>query len=111
MTEDEVKQVMISGKLIGIAGLGVVIQKAAQTFQGSPDEEIQNSLLAAVSINNYIPAAARDAYGRALLREFKISQNLPVEQELFNRLTIAVLGEVALVAASWSPMFAIFCRK
>ena len=93
MTEDEVKQVMIQGKLIGIAGLGVVIQKAAQTFQGSPDEEIQNSLLAAVSINNYIPAAAREAYGRALLREFKIAQNLPVEQELFNRLTIAVLGE------------------
>lgn len=92
MAEDEVRQVMIQGRLIGIVGLDDVIMKTVQTLQGSTDEEIQNSLLEAVSINNYIPAAARETYGRALLREFKIAQNLPVEQDSFNGLIIAVLG-------------------
>ena len=92
MAEDEVRQVMIQGRLIGIVGLDAVIMKTAQTLQGSTEEEIQNSLLETVSINNYIPAAAREAYGRALLREFKIAQNLPVEQDSFNGLIIAVLG-------------------
>jgi len=92
MAEDDVRQVMIHGRLIGIVGLDDVIMKTAQTLQGSTDEKIQNSLLAAVSINNYIPAAAREDYGRALLREFKIAQNLPVEQDSFNGLIIAILG-------------------
>ena len=92
MAEDEVRQVMIQGRLIGIVGLDAVIMKTAKTLQGSTEEEIQNSLLETVSINNYIPAAAREAYGRALLREFKIAQNLPVEQDSFNGLIIAVLG-------------------
>ena len=92
MVEDEVRQVMIHGRLIGIVGLDDVIVKTAKTLQGRTDEEIQNSLLAAVSMNNYIPAATREAYGRALLREFKIAQNLPVEQDSFNGLIIAVLG-------------------
>jgi len=92
MAEDEVRQVMIHGRQVGIVGLDDVIMKTAQSFQGSTDEKIQNSLLEAVSIKNYIPAAAREDYGRALLREFKIAQNLPVEQDSFNGLIIAILG-------------------
>ena len=92
MAEDEVRQVMISGRLIGIVGLDDVIMKTAQTLHGSTDEEIKNSLLAAVSINNYIPAAALEDYGRVLLHELKIAQNLPVEQDSFDGLIIAVLG-------------------
>ena len=82
MAEDDVRQVMISGRLIGIVGLDYVIMKTVQTIQGSTDEEIQNSLL----------AAAREDYGRALLRELKIAQNLPVEQDSVDGLIIAVLG-------------------
>jgi hypothetical protein len=92
VAEDEVRQVMISGKMIGIVGLDDAIGQAAQTLLTSTDEEIQKSLLNAVSINNYIPAAANEAYGRALLREFKIAQNLPAQQDSFNGLMIAVLG-------------------
>ena len=103
MAEDEVRQVMIQGRLIGIVGLDDFIMKIAQILHGSTDEEIQNSLLAAVSINNYIPATAREAYGRALLREFKIAQNLPVEQDSFNGLIIAVLGTGCLLYTSPSP--------
>jgi hypothetical protein len=92
MAKDDVKQVMISGKLIGIVGLDDVIAKAVQTLQDRTDAEIKNSLLAAVSENNYIPGSTRDAYGQVLLREFKIAQNIPVEQDSFNGLVIAILG-------------------
>ena len=92
MAEAEIRQVMIHGRQVGIAGLDDLIEKTVQTLQGGTDEEIQNSMLAAVSINNYIPAAAREAYGQALLREFKIAQNLPAQQDSFKGLTIAVLG-------------------
>jgi hypothetical protein len=92
MAEDDVRQIMISGRLIGIVGLDDVIMKTVQALHGSKEEEIKNSLLASVSKNNYIPAAAREDYGRALLRELKIAQNLPVEQDSFDGLIIAVLG-------------------
>jgi hypothetical protein len=92
VAEAEIRQVMIHGRQVGIAGLDDLIEKTVQTLQGGTDEEIQNSMLAAVSINNYIPAAAREAYGQALLREFKIAQNLPAQQDSFKGLTIAVLG-------------------
>ncbi len=92
MAEGEVRQVIISGMLVGIVGLDDVIMKTAPSLQGSTDEETQNRLLEAVSINNYIPAAALEAYRLALLREFKIAHNLPVEKDLFNGLTIAVFG-------------------
>jgi small redox-active disulfide protein 2 len=92
MAKDNVRQVMIQGKLIGIVGLDDVIAKTANALQGSEDNEIQGALLAAVAENNYIPESARDAYGQALLREFKIAQKIPVEQDSFNGLTIVVLG-------------------
>jgi len=60
--EDEVRQVMISGRLIGIVGLDDVIMKTAQTLQGSKDKKL------------------------------KIAKNLPVEQDSFDGLIIAVLG-------------------
>jgi hypothetical protein len=92
MAKDEIRQVMICGKLIGIIGLDDILVNTAQTLQGSTDTEIQNSLLAAVSENNYIPDSARNDYGQALLREFKIAQKIPVEQDSFNGLIIAILG-------------------
>jgi len=72
MAEDDVRQVMIFGRLIGIVGLDDVIMKTVQTIQGSTNEEIQNSLLTAVSINNYIPAAAREDHGRAEIACFGV---------------------------------------
>jgi small redox-active disulfide protein 2 len=90
--ENEIKQIMINDRLIGIVGLDVAIQTIAKTAKDKTAEEIQDMLLAAVSSGNYIPAAARDAYGKAFLREFKIAQGLPVEPETLHGLTILVLG-------------------
>ena len=39
-----------------------------------------------------MPFKAQDVYGRALLREFKIAQGLPVAEEPSQGLNIAVLG-------------------
>ena len=92
MAEDQIRQVMIQGKLIGIAGLDNAISETARALYESGDEEIKKSLLDSISISNYVPSSARDAYGNALLREFKIAQGIPVEQDSFDGLTIAVLG-------------------
>jgi len=54
VTKAEVKQLMIKGKLIGIAGLDDAIGRAASILQGRTDQEIKNSLLAVVAVNNKV---------------------------------------------------------
>jgi len=92
MSEGEIKQIMINDRLIGLVGLDAAIKQTVKSQLGKTDIEIQNILLEAVSTDNYIPVAVRSAYGRAILREFKIAQGLPVEPENKHGLTIAVLG-------------------
>jgi small redox-active disulfide protein 2 len=92
MSNDEIKQIMINDRLIGIVGLDAAIKQTEKLQMGKTDDEIKQILLKAVSIDNYIPVTAQAAYGRALLREFKITQGLSVEPVNINGLTIAVLG-------------------
>jgi small redox-active disulfide protein 2 len=94
MPKNEIKQVMIKGRLIGISGLAEAIKEIAGTPRGASDEEIQTKLLELISLNNYIPMRAQEAYGKAVLREFKIAQGLPVPiaTEDIPGLRIAVLG-------------------
>jgi hypothetical protein len=90
MTEEAIKQIMINGRLIGIVGLCDAINKIK--MQTGSDEEIKNNLLKDISVNNYIPDSAHDAYGTALLREFKISQGMSVDEEPLQGLNIEVVG-------------------
>ena len=92
MANDDIKQIMINGHLVGIAGLSDILEKTAKNHQGKSDEDIKNILLSDVIINNYVPQAAMDVYGQALLREFKISQGLPAAEEPVHGLNIMVLG-------------------
>jgi len=92
MSEGEIRQIIINDRLIGIVGLDAAIEQTAKAQKGKTDIEIQNILLEAISTDNYIPSAAQAAYGRAVLREFKIAQGLSVEQETTHGLTITVLG-------------------
>jgi len=92
MAEDEIKQIMINGRLVSILGLEDSINKIAKNYKGKSDEEIKNGLLQEISIDNYVPPATIDAYGHALLREFKIAQGLSVAKENIPGLNIAVLG-------------------
>lgn len=90
MADDNIKQIMINGHLVGIVGLCDAIKKIDP--QNRSDEEIKNNLLTDISVNNYIPSSARDAYGNALLREFKITRGLPVAEEPVEGLSIEVVG-------------------
>ncbi len=92
MPDDSVKQVMINNRLIGIIGLENAIAKTKSDYTGKSDSDISDYLIQALSGKNYIPDDARDAYAKALLREYKIAQNLPVEPAPVNGLRIYVLG-------------------
>jgi small redox-active disulfide protein 2 len=92
MSKKEIKQVMINGRLIGIGGLDEAINEITFIYKGLSDDEIQKRLLELISLRNYIPSAMQEAYGKAVLREFKIAQGLPVATEDVAGLKIAVLG-------------------
>ncbi len=92
MPDDSVKQVMIDNRVIGLIGLENAIAKAKTDFAGKSDSDISDYLIQAVSSKNYIPDEARDVYAKALLREYKVAQNLPVEPAPVSGLRIYVLG-------------------
>lgn len=92
MAENEIKQVMINGRLIGISGLTEAIREVAGIAESLTDDEIRKRLLELVALRNYIPAGAREAYGKAVLREFKIAQGDSVDEEPVSGFRIAVVG-------------------
>ncbi len=92
MPQNEIKQIMINGRLIGIVGLDEAIKEAARLQKDLGDDEIQKRLLEIISLDNYIPATMQEAYKKAVWREFKIARGLPVEVENIPGLRIAVLG-------------------
>lgn len=92
MPINEIKQVMINGRLIGIAGVDGAIKEVAKLQKDLSDEEIAARLFEIISLNNYIPAKMREDYKKALLREFKIDRGLPTAAENIPGLRIGVLG-------------------
>lgn len=92
MSENEITQIMVDGRLVGITGFQKALKKAAESPLKENDNAIQEILLDAIVSDNYVPASARAAYGRALLREFKTAQGIPVTPENFRGLTISILG-------------------
>ena len=92
MAKNEIKQIMINDHLVGIVGLDDIIKKTAETQRGKSDDDIKKILLSEIAVNNYVPSKARDVYGHALLREFKLAQGIPVDEEPSQGLNIAVLG-------------------
>lgn len=92
MADNEIKQVMINGRLIGISGLTEAIKEIAGISKSLSDNEIQKKLLELISAYNYIPASAEEAYGKAILREFKTAQGEHVDEEPVSGFRIAVLG-------------------
>ena len=92
MPKNEIKQVMINGRLIGISGLNEAINEIAGISRGLGDDEIQKRLFQLISRNNYVPANTQEAYGKAVLREFKTAQGFSVAPEYVTGFKIAVLG-------------------
>jgi len=99
---------MFNGRLVGIVGLDDAIKKA--TVQIGNEKEIKEYLLREISIHNYIPSFAHDAYANALLRELKIAQGLAVAEEPMQGLNIERVWAVP-VAISWKKIYATYYQK
>ena len=111
MSEDEIKQIIINGHLIGIVGLDDAIKKKVKTLPAKNDEEINNNLFKKIVVNNYVPPSVRNDYGNALLREFKIAQGIPVALEPVQGLNIEVLGIGCDPFAINSKMMCAICYR
>lgn len=92
MSQDDVTQIRIDQRSVGLIGLKQVMEEMAQKYADRPDHEIQAELVSRVSRRNYIPDHAKEAYGQGLLREFNKFLGRPYEEEGTEGLEIKVLG-------------------
>lgn len=92
MSERDIVQVRVEGALVGIVGLTAIMAGLAADGTGRTDEEIREELLRRSGEENYIPWKARDAYGKALLREFRKFRGEAVEEEALRGMQVRILG-------------------
>jgi len=88
----DIIQLRIDGKLIGVVGLQKIMEEMAGAFADTGDMEISKELLLRAAKHNYIPRRVEEAYGLALLREFRRFLGQDVEETLPTGLHIVVLG-------------------
>lgn len=92
MSQDDVTQIRIDQRSVGLIGLKQVMEEMAKKYADRPDHEIQAELVSRVSRRNYIPDHAKEAYGQGLLREFNKFLGRPYKEEGTEGLEIKVLG-------------------
>jgi hypothetical protein len=93
MSDDELLQINIVGRPIGILGFTAVFEALAPTLAQSTDDVLAQELVARLSKKNYIPEKVKAEYGKALVREFRrqLGQSVPEEEPA--GLVIKVLGQ------------------
>ncbi|MCK9391910.1 MAG: thioredoxin family protein [Syntrophales bacterium] len=92
MRENDVTQIRINGNLVGIIGLGQVMEALARDDAHLADDEVGSEILKRVSDKNYIPTRAKELYIKAFIREFRKHLGEPVDEPPPERLRILVLG-------------------
>ena len=92
MTQEDVVQIRVSDYAVGIMGLKTALAELAETHGEKTDSAVTETLLNRLSKKNYIPAKARDSYGKAFLREFKKFTGKPYREDIISGLDIKVLG-------------------
>lgn len=90
--ENKITRIRVDGRQTGVIGLEYAIRNIVEWARGKSDEEIIAELLSRVEKRNYIPSKIKDAYGRALLREYKKFIGEKVEEEPFAGLQVVILG-------------------
>jgi small redox-active disulfide protein 2 len=90
MLDEDLSQISFGKFRVGITGLKAAIEEI-KSWQGRPEEEIAQALLARVKPRNYIPASAQEEYKGAFLREFRKALGEKVEEER-SGLSIRILG-------------------
>lgn len=92
MMENKVTQIRVEGRLTGVVGLEYTLENIVEWAKGKPDGEITAELLNRVGKRNYIPFSIKEAYGKALLREYKKFIGAKVEEEPLAGLQVVILG-------------------
>jgi hypothetical protein len=92
MTEEGLVQIMVNGRPAGIAGLQTAIREIRSACAEKKDHDIAAELLKRLEEKNYIPGSAREAYGKAFVREFRKSLGQPFEADTPSGLHVKVLG-------------------
>lgn len=90
MPNEDITQISLGKFRVGITGLKAAVEEL-KAWQGRPDAEIAQALLAKLKPRNYIPASAQNEYQNAFLREFKKALGEKVEEERHG-LSIKILG-------------------
>lgn len=92
MTEKDITRINVSDFSVSIVGLKLALDEMAKEFAGKPDEEVGTAMLQRLEKDNYIPAKARDSYGKAFVREFRRFLGQPYTDDTPKVLDIKVLG-------------------
>ncbi len=90
MPDEDLTQISLGRFRVGITGLKAAIEEE-KSWQGRPEEEIAQALLAKLKPKNYIPAPAQEEYKKAFLREYKKALGEKVIEERLG-LSIKILG-------------------
>ncbi|MCU0580230.1 MAG: thioredoxin family protein [Desulfobacterota bacterium] len=93
MNADDLIQINIAGRMIGILGFKTVLEEIGPNLAQADDDLLSNELLVRLSKNNYIPETVKADYGKALVREFRRQLGQPVPEEKPSGLVIKVLGQ------------------
>jgi small redox-active disulfide protein 2 len=92
MTQDDHSRIQVGQDQVGIMGLKAAMAELAESHGHKADEEVQQALLDRLEKKNYIPASARNDYGRAFVREFRKFLGQPHEEVGAGALNIVILG-------------------
>lgn len=90
--DNKIIQIRVEGHLTGVIGLEETLKDVVCGASGKTEAEITAELLSRVEKRNYIPSKIKEAYGKALLREYKRSLGQNVEEEPFDNLQVVILG-------------------
>ena len=93
MSDDDLLQINIAGRRIGILGFKTIFEELAPTLAQSTDDLLAQELVTRLSKTNYIPEKVKTEYGKALVREFRRQLGQPIPEEKPAGLVIKVLGQ------------------
>lgn len=92
MADKDITRINVGTFSVSIIGIKLLMEEMAKTHADKPDEEVRSLMLDRLGKDNYIPAKAKDDYGRAFLREFRKFLGQPYTDDAARGLDVKVLG-------------------
>lgn len=92
MAEKDITRINVANFSVSIIGIKQLMEEMATTHADKPDDEVRSYMLDRLEKENYIPAKAKDDYGKAFVREFRKFLGQPYTDEAPKGLDVKVLG-------------------